>query len=288
MKNRALGASCILATLTAVIAVGCGQAKDSASSPPLGEARAALLSRHAMLGATPGSRALAPGVAMGAARPRTELAATADGGSPVPSKHQAFAAAFDAERESLGASGATVAILEHGEVSFVHASGTKGPNSTAPVDARTLFRIGSMTKSLTAARFLQATEAGQATATEKLAKLEPKVALSGPDAPDVTMDELLSQTSGLFDFTAFGSNPAPTFACATGPDVLQSFVTGAVFGADESFQAPLPPKAAHLRSSGGMTECGVFEPLHGRLGSHRTPRGHSLPCSPIKTWSESA
>src|SRR5690348_14159671 len=76
------------------------------------------------------------------------------GDGPIPPKYAAFAAAFDQERQQMGVSGASVALIENGEVTFAHGFGTKGPNSHEPVDAETLFRVGSMTKALTATALL--------------------------------------------------------------------------------------------------------------------------------------
>ncbi|MEO8799913.1 MAG: serine hydrolase domain-containing protein, partial [Polyangiaceae bacterium] len=83
----------------------------------------------------------------------SEIDASTDDG-PIDPKYQKFANAFDAERAKLGASGASVAIMEHGKLTFFHGFGTKGPSSKDVVKATTLFRIGSMTKALTSTALL--------------------------------------------------------------------------------------------------------------------------------------
>ncbi len=241
MKKRTIGATSILATLLATIAIGCEGTDDAKTiTPHAGDTRSSLLSRRAVLAAhAPGATRLdavdaphASGIA------HTDLALP-DVGPPIPLKYRAFAAAFDAERQSLGAPGAAVAILEHGELTFARGFGTKGPNSTAAVDARTLFRIGSMTKSLTAAAFLRLEDEGKVSTQERLTDFEPSVALSGPDVPKLRMKDLLSQQSGLFDYSNFGTDPAVTSeSCPTDPGALQSFITGTEFGKDEFFAAP--------------------------------------------------
>ena len=85
---------------------------------------------------------------------------TANGDPSIPAKYAPFATAFDQERQQLGVSGASVALIENGEVTFAHGFGTKGPNSHEPVDANTLFRIGSMTKALTATALLGLVDSG--------------------------------------------------------------------------------------------------------------------------------
>ena len=71
-----------------------------------------------------------------------------------------------------------------------HGFGTKGPKSTDPVRARTLFRIGSMTKSLTATAFMTLVQEGKADPTATLKSVVPDVALNtasrgeGPHVPE--------------------------------------------------------------------------------------------------------
>jgi len=54
------------------------------------------------------------------------------GAATIPAKYQAFAAAFDQERQQLGVPGVSVALIENGQVTFAHGFGTKGPNSQNP------------------------------------------------------------------------------------------------------------------------------------------------------------
>ena len=158
---------------------------------------------------------------------------------PIPPRYRAFAAAYAAELQSLGAPGGSVAILEHGEVTFAHGFGTKGPNSTAPVDARTLFRAGSMGKALTATTFLQLVDEGKASVDQKLVDIVPSVALTGPFAQELSMRQLLDQSSGLFDFTNFSLNPAvDTVICPTDNGALHAFVGGKLFAENEYFMSP--------------------------------------------------
>jgi len=66
---------------------------------------------------------------------------------------------FERELASNGP-GAAIAILEHGRLAFAYGAGTKGIHTTAPVCPSTLFRIGSMTKALTATAFLHLVDTG--------------------------------------------------------------------------------------------------------------------------------
>jgi CubicO group peptidase (beta-lactamase class C family) len=148
----------------------------------------------------------------------------------IPPRYRAFARAFDAERQALGAPGAAVAILEHGRVTFAHGFGTKGPNSTTPVQATTLFRIGSMTKALTATAVLSLVDEHELRLDARLKDLVPDIAIDGPEIERLTVRQLLSHQSGLFDYgeiDGFYDDAA-----------LSSFSTSDEFRAGEYFMAP--------------------------------------------------
>ncbi|HLK90378.1 MAG TPA: serine hydrolase domain-containing protein [Polyangia bacterium] len=150
---------------------------------------------------------------------------------PVPQKYAAFAAAFDQERQQLGVSGASVALLENGQVTFAHGFGTKGPNSDAPVDAETLFRVGSMTKALTATALLGLVQAGTVDLDATLLSVVPDVAID--DAGNLgalTIRQLLSHQSGLFDYGVV-DGPADDAS-------LSQFLTSPAFAANEYFMDP--------------------------------------------------
>lgn len=158
-----------------------------------------------------------------------------DGGlddPPIDPRFAAFAQAFDAERATLGAPGAAVAILEHGQVTFAHGFGVKGPNGTAKVRARTLFRIGSMTKSLTTAALLQQVQAGRVELSAAATKYAP-LAVDGPELATLTVKQLLTHDSGLRDYLVVNA-PAAQKADAA----LASFLTGSGFRSVEYFMDP--------------------------------------------------
>src|SRR5215472_14476456 len=111
---------------------------------------------------------------------------------PIPAAYQAFADAFDAERIKFGAPGAAVALLENGRVTFAHGFGNKGPNSTERVRARTLFRIGSMTKALTSTALLKLVQNGKADLSQPLLAYVPDVAIDGPELTSLTLHDLVS------------------------------------------------------------------------------------------------
>lgn len=192
--------------------VGCGSSGGDAASP-------------ADSGAPDGAIADAGPDALDDASPDASL-----DDPPIDDKYAAFAAAFDAERKAIGAPGAAVALIEHGKVTFFHGFGNKGPTSAEPVRARTLFRIGSMTKALTAATCLSLVDEGKMDPKALLTTYVPDVALSGDELKTLTLGQLLSHDSGLRDYlTVKGPKDDAS---------LGTFLTGATFRGNEYFMDP--------------------------------------------------
>ncbi|HEY6910842.1 MAG TPA: serine hydrolase domain-containing protein [Myxococcales bacterium] len=93
--------------------------------------------------------------------------------------------------------GAAVAVLRGGELVFARSYGRANLELAAPVNAETVFRIGSLTKQFTAAGMLLLAERGKL-------KIDDKLSLYLPDFPranEVTLRDLLDHTSGIHDFT---------------------------------------------------------------------------------------
>ena len=116
-------------------------------------------------------------------------------------------------------------------MTFAHGFGTKGPNSQDPVDANTLFRIGSMTKALTATALLGLVHEGTINLDAPLISVVPDVAITGSsDLAALTIRQLLSHQSGLYDY---GVLDGPTDDGA-----LSRFLTSPSFAANEYFMDP--------------------------------------------------
>lgn len=175
----------------------------------------------------------AGGVAHDAA-PQPDARADADAGlddPPIDPRYQAFAAAFDQERRKLGAPGAAVALLEQGHLTFFHGFGTKLPSAGDPVRARTLFRIGSMTKSLTATALSTLVQEGKVNLDATLTSVVPDVGLrAGPELSALTIRELLTHESGLADYAVADASHDDS--------ALSSFLTSATFRNTEYFMDP--------------------------------------------------
>lgn len=160
----------------------------------------------------------------------TDLVAHDGRGERIPPRFKAFAESFEAERQALGAPGAAVAIIERGCVTFAHGFGTKGVSSSEPVRATTLFRIGSMTKALTAAALLAAAADHRVGLDARLIDVVPDVALEAPWRAELTLRQLLTHQSGLVDaYSADGPHD---------DDALSAYSTSDAFRAAEYFMNP--------------------------------------------------
>ena len=92
--------------------------------------------------------------------------------------------------------GAAIAVTRNGVIIFTNGYGKRTLDHMALADAATHFEIGSITKQFTAAAILQLEEAKRISLNDRLSKYVPDF----PHARQVTLLELLSQTSGLPDY----------------------------------------------------------------------------------------
>lgn len=121
--------------------------------------------------------------------------------------------AFCADLQNLDGVGASLALVENGRLSLSLAGGRRCQDGEDPVDARTQFRIGSITKTLTAATALSLAREGKLDLDAPVTSHLPDFRLSDPNAaPRITPRHLLSHTSGLpelspMDVTALDSVP---------------------------------------------------------------------------------
>lgn len=93
--------------------------------------------------------------------------------------------------------GAAVAITRGDQVLYVAGYGHDGDG--AVVTGSTLFRIASLSKSFTALAVMQLVEDGQVSLDDPVAMHLPEFLLADPRGADITVRQLLDQTSGLAD-----------------------------------------------------------------------------------------
>jgi CubicO group peptidase (beta-lactamase class C family) len=103
--------------------------------------------------------------------------------------------------------GAAWGIVIDGELAHSGSMGTRETASKAPVDADTVFRIASMTKSFTAMAILSLRDAGKLSLDEPAERYVPELtALTYPtsDSPRITIRHLLSHSAGFPEDNPWG------------------------------------------------------------------------------------
>ncbi len=100
--------------------------------------------------------------------------------------------------------GATVAVIVDGEFVYEQGYGIKRRGGSDPVDALTRFRIGSVTKMLTAAAVMQQVEAGTVFLDDRVTRHIPEVDFLGHWPAEVmTVEHLLTHATGIPDLNFF-------------------------------------------------------------------------------------
>ncbi|MEO7207162.1 MAG: serine hydrolase domain-containing protein [Steroidobacteraceae bacterium] len=99
--------------------------------------------------------------------------------------------------------GLEVAVIKNGKPVLVKSYGSANLEQHVPVTNSSVFRIGSVTKQFTAAALLLLAEEGKVSVQDKLSKYYPNF----PRADDITLDQMLHHTSGIYNYTS-----APNFA----------------------------------------------------------------------------
>jgi CubicO group peptidase (beta-lactamase class C family) len=179
--------------------------------------RASRISRRQALGlaaatAASGSVLLSPGQSVAAALPASRRAPSAQ----APSAR--FAPLDEAIRQAMasaGIPGVAVGVLYPGG-EYLNGYGVTNVESPQPVDADTLFQIGSITKTMTMAACMRLVEQGRLDLATPIRQYLPELRLSDPTAAAViALQHLLTHTSGL---------PADHFvAMGGGDDALARF-----------------------------------------------------------------
>ena len=106
-------------------------------------------------------------------------------------------AAAQQEVASGRVAGVAIAVLKNRKLVYAKGCGRANLELGAPVNAGTVFRIGSLTKQFTAAGVLLLAEQGKLNVDDKLSVYLPDF----PRANEVTLRDLLNHTSGIHNFT---------------------------------------------------------------------------------------
>ena len=132
--------------------------------------------------------------------PFTPGTTSADRRARIASLSPALDKLFQAKFEESGATGLAVGLIVDGEPVYQRGIGVRDVASGAPVDAHTVFRLASLTKSFTALAVLKLRDEGKVSLDLPVTTYLPELrALVAPtrDAPPITLRLLLSNASGL-------------------------------------------------------------------------------------------
>ncbi len=98
--------------------------------------------------------------------------------------------------------GLQVAVFKDGKPVLVKGYGSANLEQNVPVSNDAVFRVGSVTKQFTAVALLLLAEEGKVSLQDTLSKYYPNF----PRANDITLEQMLHHTSGIYNYTS-----APTF-----------------------------------------------------------------------------
>lgn len=94
--------------------------------------------------------------------------------------------------------GLALGLACNGRIVFAQGYGVRSVARHLPVNPKTRFQIGSITKQFTAAAILQLRDAGKLSLDDHIARFLPHF----PYAQQITVRELLNQTTGLYNYTS--------------------------------------------------------------------------------------
>lgn len=111
------------------------------------------------------------------------------------------------EMRELHLPGVAYGVIVDGELALVHGLGHRDVEAKAPVDADTVFRISSMTKSFIALAVLKLRDEGKLALDDPVARYVPELAALPPPTEDsgpVTLRQLLTHTAGFPEDNPWG------------------------------------------------------------------------------------
>src|SRR3984957_1285265 len=127
----------------------------------------------------------------------TMLAAQAE-----PTDNRSLAASIDKAAAAAVAAGESpglqVAVFKDGSAVLMKSYGSANLEQGVPVSNESVFRIGSVTKQFTAVALLLLAEEGKLSLQDKLSKYYANF----PHANDITLEEMLHHTAGIYNYTS--------------------------------------------------------------------------------------
>lgn len=124
-------------------------------------------------------------------------------------RFEALSAAIEAERQALGATAMSVAVVVDGELVWCGGFGQRHPGDGGTVDGQTYFRMGSVNKMMTATALLQQVEAGAVALDELVIDTLPDFTMAAdPRYLDITGQDLLTHQGAFYDYLEIDSDHA--------------------------------------------------------------------------------
>lgn len=117
-------------------------------------------------------------------------------------------------------SGIEVGVGRAGKLLYAQGYGLRDRAKNLPVTAETIFPVGSITKQFTAATVMQLVEQGKVDLNARVSRYLP----SAPHAGEITVRELLNQTSGLPDYLEDKALLASIMTGTVGPQSVPKLV----------------------------------------------------------------
>lgn len=117
---------------------------------------------------------------------------------------QLFQNTLDASLKTIGIPGATVTVIRPDGAKWVGVSGLSSIENNTPMVSGLKFRIGSLTKTITAVIILQLVQEGQLSLDASIEAILPGAV---PNGTNISVRQLLNHTSGLYNYT----DDVPTF-----------------------------------------------------------------------------
>jgi len=95
----------------------------------------------------------------------------------------------------------SVLVAHHGKILMDQGYGLLNADDKTPTDKNSIFQIGSITKQFTATVILKLQEEKKLKVTDKLSKYFPDY----PKGDSITIEQLLTHTSGIYSYTSDGA-----------------------------------------------------------------------------------
>lgn len=248
------------------------------------------MSRRSLAGIVPSvffvlSLAAGPAGAFQTRTPPPRPKPTARVAPSVPPRPVALPTAIDALLAPVyrpGEPGAAIVVVKQGKVVFRKGYGLANLELGVPLKPEMVFRIGSVTKQLTAAAVLLLVQQGKLSLDDEITRFLPDYPTRGKA---ITVDQLLTHTAGIASFTDLPDYRSRMAVEATVPEMIErfrdlplEFAPGDRFRYSDSGYYLLG--AVIEKAAGTSYEEFLGKSLFGPLGMKHTAYGHNAPLLP--------